>query len=895
MDYRNISSDYISDLTDEDLHMVCDLIPLKHIRTYFKCNPQKFRKICSISRAEKVSPELAKRLILSHRNDVFISDFLNAELSGFLDATQENISASTNGGNDIYTAILQELPTSIFRDHLDIYVKLAQKSCPEECIVPLQKAVEEIKKAHNTPIDEQPDSEEGSSQKDGSETFQAEIKALHLALENKDRALEEASSTYEAELQALEEALAKKESELAELRELAEYADFSTTTDFDEDYPFTSLCRVGGSNGNSVELIRLADIIDGIIQPDWQENFPQRNILFTKDRYNLEGYVGIWAWKTEKNLNPTKLDYIVSKFLVSQVPTQVITISGCTSTEELKEILLQGIDNYPESGRILYAFAADERYVGLLCDSKDFLLHNKKAILKSDITSLPVYEFSDREILKFNGMWFFYRIKLGIPKAILRIIDPPDAIRKAILRRVPWSKLKTWFAKKDAQRLWQLLDELPDNDLYQEISLTCGCSLDEAKSYTNDFIQRAETYLQKDDIDSRVLIAAIENSPTLLEKCRTLNETTWRKEHASELMTAQTELEQIKAETHQQQEQKNQLTDQWKQIQGHMENISLEITQKEKLAADVEAKVAQRISAARKDAAEFISEMAFAQSAATGQIMQTASTGRMLFQSGSTLDTELVEHQESWDAISTIQEGLEDAGVVEQYSLEFAAYLHAAYTAHIPLLLAGPNGRDIADALSAALCGRTASILCCEGEYNSQAVEEWLNSSDEVVAIQNLLNTSWIDHIPELLRTQEKFVIVLHPFAEDLVIEPKGLYNYLLPVLTELFVGWTASRNFSGGYFCKDFPQYKHAKPKSLPFENQLSMPLLVQNRLRQIVADMKSLAETSSTDVDILFGVLPYAYVTRKFEVLCEKLQQGYSLSKEAKELIQTLGGDLK
>lgn len=272
-------------------------------------------------------------------------------------------------------------------------------------------------------------------------------------------------------------------------------------------------------------------------------------------------------------------------------------------------------------------------------------------------------------------------------------------------------------------------------------------------------------------------------------------------------MTAQTELEQIKAETHQQQEQKKQLTDQWKQIQGHMENISLEIAQKEKLAADVEAKVAQRISAARKDAAEFISEMAFAQSAATGQIMQTASTGRMLFQSGSTLDTELVE----------------------QYSLEFAAYLHAAYTAHIPLLLAGPNGRDIADALSAALCGRTASILCCEGEYNSQAVEEWLNSSDEVVAIQNLLNTSWIDHIPELLRTQEKFVIVLHPFAEDLVIEPKGLYNYLLPVLTELFVGWTASRNFSGGYFCKDFPQYKHAKPKSLPFENQLSMPLLVR------------------------------------------------------------------
>ena len=72
-------------------------------------------------------------------------------------------------------------------------------------------------------------------------------------------------------------------------------------------------------------------------------------------------------------------------------------------------------------------------------------------------------------------------------------------------------------------------------------------------------------------------------------------------------------------------------------------------------------------------------------------------------------------------------------------------------------------------------------------------------------------------------------------------------------------------------------------------------MSFLVRNRLRQIVADMKFLAETSSTDVDILFGVLPYAYVTGKFEVLCEKLPQGYSLSKETKELIQTLGGDLQ
>ena len=107
MDYRSISPNFISDLTDEDLHMVCDLIPLKHVRTYFKCNPQKFRKICSFSRAEKVSPELAEKLILGHRDDSFISDFVNTELSGFLDVTQTRIAANTESGNDIHTAFLQ--------------------------------------------------------------------------------------------------------------------------------------------------------------------------------------------------------------------------------------------------------------------------------------------------------------------------------------------------------------------------------------------------------------------------------------------------------------------------------------------------------------------------------------------------------------------------------------------------------------------------------------------------------------------------------------------------------------------------------------------------------------------------------------------------------------------
>lgn len=662
-------------------------------------------------------------------------------------------------------------------------------------------------------------------------------------------------------------------------------------------HPYLSLCCVGKPNGGSVELLRLADIVNGMIQIQRQNDTPNRDTLYTQSCTKSEGFIGVWNWRLDYNFRSGRENYVISSYERDLDPTEIILDPDAETLEELKAHLLRGIKIVPSGNRVLFTLAATDHYVGLLCETKELLVQKGETRLKSEIVSLPLYEFSQQETVHIKGIWFFSHINIGEPSSFLQIVDPLVAVKNAVLLRSSIAKLKSRMTIREAREMRTFLQGIPILDLYDEIADVCGCSLDEAAAYTDKFIQRAETYLQGDDIESKTLESIINHSPSLLERCRTLNEETWKKEHRAELEAAQEELRQIKADVLQQAEQRAQLTDQLEKARKYAENLSLEIAQKEKLAADVEAKVAQRINAARKDAAEFISEMAFTQSAVTGPFVPTVSASQGLFQPGSSLTTGLIEHQESWDAIRTIWEGLEGAGVVEDYSLEFAAYLYAAYTARVPLLLAGPNGHDIVDALSVALWGKTASSLCCEGEYSPQTIEDLLNGDDgKVVAVQNLLNTGWIDHIPELLRMKEKFLVVLHPFAEDLIIEPRGLYNYLLPVLTEPFVDRTASRNFSGGYFRNDFPQCIHAKPQSkLPFIEKLSMPALVQNRLRQILADMKSLSETSTPDSDILFGVLPYAYVTGKFEVICEELQKGNSLSKEAKNLINVLGGDLE
>ena len=266
-----------------------------------------------------------------------------------------------------------------------------------------------------------------------------------------------------------------------------------------------------------------------------------------------------------------------------------------------------------------------------------------------------------------------------------------------------------------------------------------------------------------------------------------------------------------------------------------------------------------------------------------------------IFRPGLPLNRECFEHHTAWDELlCTIEDELEEAGVSKSSVRGLAAYLYSAYCGRIPLLLAGPNGRDIADAFSSALFGRTASLLCCENGYDSKAIETCMRDGGSIVALLNPLNANWINHFPLLTAGKEKFIIAVQPFAEDLWVEPRSLYHYVLPVLTEPFVDQTASRNFTGGCICEDFQEHPPTTPqKSVPLAAKLSMPILAQNRLRQILADIKVLSGNDCADYDFLFGALPYSYVTGQIEKFQEEVQNGSLLSRNTKELLLTFLGD--
>lgn len=884
--------DYVSKLTDDELREICGMIPLQHFRDCFKGSPQQFHKIWPSCRPEKVSPEIVEKLAVSHRDAPFVSDVLNTSIRALLDIMQDELVVFIDAGDDKYTALLRLLPKSMFCGHVDLYLKLADPSYTPEYSELLQCALREIEGVKKPAEAAQMVAERNNAAEDELEKLRGELTEAQKELEERQAKETEQNTAY-AEL---EKELWKKKQELAGLQNLMDHADFSTDDPVDEKYPYTSLCRVDKEGaGTATGLFRLADMTDGVIQTRRRDDYPSKDYLYTQNPFPSMDSVGIWGWRMEYNPNSGQDNYVVSEFLPNQRPVQIILLPNCETVEALKENLLQGVNSCPDGSRALFSFFDDGKYVGLLCEAKNLLQQGGTVALKPSVTALSLYEFSEQEIVKFGRLWFFYRVNLGIAQKRVQISDPVNIIKR-LLREGPatMKKLRPIFGSTTSQKIREFLNAVPTTDFYKSVANACDSSFEESKSYVDDFILRAGIYLGEEDIETEVLEAAVEHSPVLLEKCRAMNEEKWRREHSEQIESAKGELKKIAVETQRKAEECKRLSEEHQRLEGQMEVLASGIAQKEQLAKDMEEQVAGRIATAKKNAADFLCEMAFAYPGVMGQTVSTAPAESALFQPGERLDGVPTDLHDDWDVVCAIQDELERAGASEKRTMSFAAFLYAAYTLRTPLLLAGPNGQDIANALSAALFGRRVSVLHCGNDYLPSAVEACMRGEEQIAVIMNPLHSGWIDHISELSARKEKLLMIVHPFAEDLLIEPRGLYSYALPVLTELFVDRIPDGNFKGGRFADGFADYVHAAPqKRIPLADKIAMPSLVQRRLCQLLADVKELTKSESVDDDFLFGVVPYAYVTGKASVLREELQSGHALSKEAKAAIQIFLGE--
>ncbi len=937
--------DYITLLSKTERQNVCAAIPVSAYREFFQRNPTQFRKI-STKRLSSIRDNEIIPLVQKNLNKTFIWDFINGYLDNWMKEVDRLLGQTPRSGPPSTQALMTILPKTPISDAM-LYLKLARLT-------------------RSAGGDQYRGAWEGESE---GETDPAEVVTLRNELQEANAAAEAAEEEHRkeverltAELNETRGKLSRKEQEyqdalrvtslpeedLAGLKSILHAADLPEENGVSEDvaqfrdYPFYSVCVVNESRmSGSTPLRRVYDLEDGVIQDELNPEAPDRPTLWDNENDLAEGYVGVWGWVTQPNFNPAKPDFVRTTCYPRLSPIEVCFVPGCRNMDELAQALKDGVSFTPSNGRVLFTCRSVEvEYTALFCREKELLIRENSVKIRPEVCLLPVYRFHGRDLVSIGGRYFHRSIFLGIQESMYHLKDPLQVVRERVIARCSWTAMKNCgLLRRDTQAFREFLLTIPDGDLYQDIAATCFCTLKEAEQYTKDFVAQVDRYLGSEDLEAEILSAALERNQALMERCIDLGAERWKEQNSALVKDSERKSAAAVQEARTRQKELEDLTRRRDETRATLNELTDQLSEKEKMVSQVEEKVARRIAKAREDAASFIAEMAFVQPASQSsalpaqtqpvyargkegpvdvrvlqlpqmsqpqavqplrreepvevRIVQVPETpvstpvaaalpapvpgSPSWLQPGEALPQRDRKDVRSTKSLMVVLRGeLIEAGVAENSAAGLACWLYAAFINRIPLLLAGPNGRDIADAFCSALFGTMAPVFTCQGEYAPEAFQTVADSRSPVVAVEDPFHHSWVNHLPELF-SQDRFFLALHPFSEDLMVEPRSLYNYMQPVLTELVVENRATRRFSGGQITGAF---RHLTPGPAEGASAITAPAigqtaLARTRLQNIMTDLHRLLADKSLNADYLYGVFPCAYAIGRGSALVERLSR--------------------
>ena len=247
-----------------------------------------------------------------------------------------------------------------------------------------------------------------------------------------------------------------------------------------------------------------------------------------------------------------------------------------------------------------------------------------------------------------------------------------------------------------------------------------------------------------------------------------------------------------------------------------------------------------------------------------------------------------------------LTQNLKKAGVAHRYSHDLAKYLLSAYIEKQPILLAGPNSMDIVQALSAVVAENVYGVLSCSEGLNEHDFEKIGHGKDRVVVLQNLLSSPCINQLETLLSRPGVFFVATHPYKEDLQVEPKGLYSFILPLITEYFISSKPSGAYTV-YLDEDkLLTNTHVEDESkIEMLSSFAPSKLVANRIESLFSRMSNigLSQDDTDDAQLILALLPLAFVMMRLDrlkAMFEGNSSSLSLSEQLRDELELILGDI-
>lgn len=662
-----------------------------------------------------------------------------------------------------------------------------------------------------------------------------------------------------------------------------------------DDYIY-SLCVVRQTNSGNLLLRRLADIRND--DKAYWEPFPQdKESGFYREENARDIYHPQESIPSINNLNIWELQYASDRssyFSYEDKEHQWLEVIECRLSEPEKlrrELNISGEIKLLNDHDYLIITSGDKNNLECLWLQSSQISDGK---IKDNVYVLPHVTISESDVISISCPDLLHS-SLRLYKYLTHpdcdtaerspIYSPRQAIKDLLLKNIV-----NFFnnpGRKEKQEIRKTLESLPNESMLSQLRSFYHCDDSTAKSYLDSFRSNAEVYLAGETWEDGLFQYLAERPGELRDKTIEKIKVQWEEENQ--------QLQQVK----------DTLDNDCKELQNRKEELEKHISETEALLScrqkafdEFKLKFNQRLKRAENDVAEFLSQYVMTSPApnTSSNTLSNVYGGSVDIEYGADISESPEQPQNEQELIENISYNLQIIGFSSQPMSEIVArYLLGAYKANIPLIIAGPKGADFLDALSSAIFNRNADKVYCAGKTDFGLY--LAQRKPCITAFFDVLQNSFVSRFFSTTVPTDIYRCILMPITEELIIEPRGLYSYALPLFTEYFVDAARSdESLIGSRFIVErAPDFQSEKNKTLPLH--IVSPLAYKNcsvLLTYALENSKS-GQNSCKKIfySYLLQTMPLMLSLQQREELLESIRQDKDLNPKDCKKLQELCGE--
>lgn len=678
-------------------------------------------------------------------------------------------------------------------------------------------------------------------------------------------------------------------------------------------YEAVSLCYFNG-NDSGWSWTRVADIENGelttfLYNPDEPYFYENRNFLIDKTgKVHTKGDLAVFAWSDSPNASGSDKPFNDATEL-KDFPIHVFKLSAKNALQVIDN-LRNGVSCGSASHDVMYIFCeSDEGFQGVLCPAQSMEERNQQYFLKDSVSKLPYYLLKSSDILSIYELKnlfgnekcvFLKALVPGTPISYLPTRETSAIVKDVILKNrfLTWNSFRNFtsnaegshkYTQKELRVFKECLAQVQCKTVQEELAAELGCTVSEATTYIENFIENANSYLEGDEVDTQLLSRLVMANDELREKYTALVEEKWKTDAAEKINIAAQKVEELEAQCKEKANTLKSLNSDIEDRRDKLQELQNEVAQNKILARESYSMVQEKIATAKHDVSSFLADMAcyFPNSTV---IANSSVTTCGDYVHGTALESDKVETFDSWESlVDELRGNLGCVGVAQEYENSFAAFLYATHRVRMPLLLAGYVCEEIGQALSVSVFGKYADILTCSGNCNLSMIHDAF-SGEGILLIRNPFCGDWLNALLQETKTSHKQIIFCHPYAEDLAIEPQSLFNYMLPIFTDQITDSAPVMEDMIGAMLKpgedDFePAFERIVSNNV--FSELGISKILQNKMQSLFASTQSITKVKEDSLIYRCILTSYAASAEKGEQLCRAIKGRIDLSQDIKKFI--------